>query len=255
MPTDPPELHENVDLTLDERRYVLDVHAKLSTLTHYALLQVARDSDKKEIKRAYFRLVNVVHPDRYFGKTLGSYKAKMEVLLSRLSIAYETLSVDARRAEYDREIGARRDEAVGTAPVERKLMAQRDAAMEALKQRFLDAKADRKSKAKEHVDAAMRARAAGDFGGAAEAYRRALEAMPDDPAIVAAYDDMKRAVDERLVESLVRKATLEERYAQWADAAATWKRVIEARPDEAEARVRLAKALANARAGSGDGNG
>ncbi len=255
MATDPPELHENVDLSLDERRYVLDAYAKLSTLSYYALLQVARDSDKKEIKRAYFRLVNVVHPDRFFGKSLGSYKAKMEALLSRLSLAYETLSVAESRAAYDAQLGATPDESAEKAPVERKVIAQRNAAMEALKQRFLDAKTDRKAKAKEHVDAATRARAAGDFSGAVEAYRLAIQASPDDVTLVAAYDEMKRAVGGRLAESLMRKAALEERYGHWVDAAATWQRVIEARPDDAEARARLAKAQAHGAGGRGNGNG
>src|SRR5450631_2326946 len=129
MSTDPPELAENVDLSVEERRYVLDAHAKLSTLSHYALLQVARDAEKKEIKRAYFRLVNLVHPDRFFGKSLGSYKAKMEALLSRLSLAYETLSVAERRAAYDLELGDTPDESAEKAPAERKLIAQRNAAM------------------------------------------------------------------------------------------------------------------------------
>ena len=106
MSADPPELHEKVDLSIEERRYVLDVHAKMATLSHYALLQVARDADKKEIKRAYFRLVNIVHPDRFFGKALGSFKPKMEAILSRLSMAYETLSVAEERAAYDEALGA-----------------------------------------------------------------------------------------------------------------------------------------------------
>ena len=33
-------------------------------------------ADKKAIKAAYFELVNDFHPDRYFGKNLGSFKPK-----------------------------------------------------------------------------------------------------------------------------------------------------------------------------------
>jgi curved DNA-binding protein CbpA len=251
MSSDPPELNEDVDLSVEERRYVLDAYAKLSTLSHYALLQVSRDADKKVIKRAYFRLINVIHPDRFFGKKLGSYKAKMEALLSRLSLAYETLAVAATRAEYDREIAETSDESAEKAPVERKVIAQRNAAMEALKQRFLDAKADKKAIAKKHVEAATRARAAGDFAAAAEAYRLALDATPDDATLTAAHDEMKRAVGDRLAESLARQAALEERYGHWAEAAATWRRLTEARPDDVAARERFAKALAMARVARG----
>ena len=48
--------------------YVSETYAKLASMTHYALLQVPRDADAKEIRRAYFRLVSVVHPDKFYGR-------------------------------------------------------------------------------------------------------------------------------------------------------------------------------------------
>src|SRR5882672_5619195 len=149
---DRPELQEEVDLALDERRYVLDAFASLATISHYAILQVARDATRKDIKRAYFRLVNVVHPDRFFGKRLGTYKPKMEALFTRITIAFETLSAADRRAEYDDTLVDEVVQATTALPVERRVHQQRDAAMEALKQRFLDAKAEKKKLAMKHVE-------------------------------------------------------------------------------------------------------
>ena len=166
MPADPPEPSEDVDLDPERRKYVLDAHARLAKLTHYELLGVGRGADKKAIKRAYFALAAVVHPDRYFGKKLGSYKPKMEALFARISLAFETLSDKNKRARYDAMLGAPPASSAGpAAPLDPKVAAQRQAAMDALKQRFAEAK----QKSKQHADAAVIARAAGDFAGAAEA--------------------------------------------------------------------------------------
>lgn len=249
-----PELKENVDLEMDVRRWVLEMHSKIGTLTHYGLLQVNRGATKKEIKQAYFRLVNVVHPDKYFGKSLGTYKPKMETLFAKLSLAYETLSVPETRAEYDRELDGStkppvEQKATAPMPADPRAIAQRQAAMEELKARFMNAKAGAKANAKRHADAAVRARAAGDFGGAAEAYKQALALTPDDRELAEAYAEMTRAARDRLVDALVKQAQLEERYGHWAEAAATWRRVVESRPDDASARAHLATAEAHARGG------
>jgi curved DNA-binding protein CbpA len=254
MPSEPPpilsELDEDVDLAPDRRKYVLDAYARLADATYYDILDVPRTATKAEIKRAYFRLVGIVHPDRYFDKHLGSFKPKMEAIFARLSAAYEALSKSQTRAEYDASIADHRSSRPPAQPEEQRVrtpaddrqLAERKAAMDALKARFVEAKA----KAKTHVDAAVRAKGAGDFVRAAESYKQALALSPNDPALVAAYEEAKRAANAQLADSIVKQAMLEERYGHWAEAAASWKRVVEARPDDTNARERLAAALARA---------
>jgi curved DNA-binding protein CbpA len=237
---DPPELHEDVDLPLEWRRYVLDVHARLGSLDHYQLIGVARDADKKAIKAAYFRLAASVHPDRYFRKKLGSYKTKMEVIFARISVAFETLSDAKKRAAYDAALPA--PVSVARAPVDPKVAAERQRAMDALKQRFVDGKA----KAQQHVEAGRRAKAAGDWLAAALAYRAALDVLPNDPEIRRALEEVERGASERLVEANRKKAMLEERFGRWSKAAEAWQKVSAARPEDDEARRRLAQALARA---------
>jgi len=251
MPSEPPaelsELDEDVDLAPDRRKYVLDAYARLADASYYEILDVPRTATKAEIKRAYFRLVGIVHPDRYFDKHLGSYKPKMEAIFAKLSAAYETLSKSQTRAEYDAEHRSSRppaqpEERVRT-PADDRELAQRKAAMEALKQRFVEAKA----KAKTHADAAARAKTAGDFVRATAAYKLALSFTPNDAALAAAYEEAKRAASAQLADSIVKQAMLEERYGHWAEAAASWQRVLEARPGDATAQERLAAALARAK--------
>ncbi len=246
---DPPELSEDVDLPIEWRRYVLDIHPRLASVDHYEVLGVPRSADKKTIKKKYFELAAKVHPDRYFQKKLGSYKAKMEHIFARVSIAYETLSDRDKRPAYDKTLpaevvseGVIKVAPAMRAPVDPEVAKKRAAAMEALKQRFADGKA----RAKQHVDLGHRARAAGDFLGASDAYRQALAVMPNDAEVKAAFDEVQRAAAEKLVEANHKKAILEEKFGRWAEAVESWEKVAAARPNDEAVRARLAQALARA---------
>ena len=98
---DPKELEEDVEIAPAQKKRVLDLWYRLDDMDHYTLLGVTKDADKKTVKRSYFELASVMHPDRYFNKKLGSYKMKMEVLFGRVTEAHDTLTDLAKRQEYD----------------------------------------------------------------------------------------------------------------------------------------------------------
>jgi curved DNA-binding protein CbpA len=98
---DPAELDEAVDIDLARRRRILDLFYRLDQLNHYQLFDIDPKVEKKAIKSAYFEIVNVFHPDRYFGKNVGSFKLKLEKVFARLTESYDVLSRSASRAEYD----------------------------------------------------------------------------------------------------------------------------------------------------------
>jgi curved DNA-binding protein CbpA len=249
----PPSDTDDVDIDVELRRYVTEVCARLDEIDHYALLEVPRDADAKTVKRAYFRLAGLLHPDRFFGKRLGSYKVGLLTVFERVTVAYEALGTPERRTEYDASLGTAKTAAPAfpvapkAAPPAKAEPDKRQAAMEALKQRFVDGK----SSARQHAEAGARAKAAGDFVGAAEAYRAALRFAPEDTALKTALAEVQRAASERVAESRRRQAMLEERYGHWAEAAESWRRVIEAKPDDEEARTRLAGALERSRGARG----
>jgi curved DNA-binding protein CbpA len=264
MPTDPPELSEDVDLDLEQRRTILDTYARLDRMTHYEVLGVPPTADKKTIKRAYFKLAAQNHPDRYFTRKLGTYKAKLEAIFARTTDAFELLNTPAKKAQYDAQIGnapaagaaqpakaaappapAAPPPAKAAPPVDREAAAKRQAALDALRQRFTENQA----RAKRYVEAALRARAAGDVAGAVEAYEIALTFAPNDATLQAALAECQKAAGGRLAEASERQAMLEERFGQWAEAARSWQRVAEARPDDEKVRARLAAALAKAGGG------
>jgi len=98
---DPRELDEAVDIELPRKRQILELYYRIDQLSHYQLFGIEPSADKKAIKAAYFDVVNVFHPDRYFGKNVGSFKPKLEKVFARLTQAYDVLSRSASRAEYD----------------------------------------------------------------------------------------------------------------------------------------------------------
>lgn len=98
---DAKELEAPGDLTLEQKKRILDLYYRLDDLDHYTLLGLTREVDKKGIKRSYFELAAVFHPDRYFKKDLGTFKPKMEILFARVTEAYDTLVDAQKRAEYD----------------------------------------------------------------------------------------------------------------------------------------------------------
>jgi len=96
------------ELTPEQRQRLLELDQHHTSLDHYQLLGVEPTADAKTIRAAYYELVRVYHPDRYFGKQLGEFEAPLTRVFGRFSEAYEVLHRRESRAEYDRYLGARR---------------------------------------------------------------------------------------------------------------------------------------------------
>src|ERR1700712_5734455 len=62
---------------------------------YYAALGVAKDASAAEIKKAYRKLARELHPDK------NPDDAKAEARFKDVSEAYDVLSDDGRRKEYD----------------------------------------------------------------------------------------------------------------------------------------------------------
>ena len=105
-PAPRPTPDDGVDLDGEHRAAIEATFARLDALDHYALLGAPRDADKKTIKRAYYEFASRYHPDRFFRKNLGVYRAQMEAIFARGTAAHDALTSKARRAEYDAELGA-----------------------------------------------------------------------------------------------------------------------------------------------------
>jgi curved DNA-binding protein CbpA len=98
-------LDPSLDLPLEIQERVIAFEAKLSAPYH-EVLGVPVDADERAIKRAYFQLCKVFHPDRYFRRNLGPFAARLDRIFKKLVLAYELLLDPATRAELERSLAA-----------------------------------------------------------------------------------------------------------------------------------------------------
>jgi curved DNA-binding protein CbpA len=96
------ELVEDVEIDGVLQEEILEAFRRAGRLNHYELLGVAIDAERAEIRTAYFALSKTFHPDAYYGKRLGSFKSKMEVVFRKVTDAYETVGRPKKREAYDR---------------------------------------------------------------------------------------------------------------------------------------------------------
>lgn len=100
----PPAAQLVEDVEIDEalQEKILQTFKQADRLNHYELLGVATDADRAAIRKAYFALSKTFHPDAYYGKRLGSFKAQMEVVFRKMTDAYEVIGRQQKRDAYDR---------------------------------------------------------------------------------------------------------------------------------------------------------
>jgi actin-like ATPase involved in cell morphogenesis len=85
-------LDEDVDLLPWEKRRMLAVVRALESGELYDLLDLVPGASVREIKRAYFELSKQLHPDRYYGKRLGSFAPLFDRVFAALSQLVKTLA-------------------------------------------------------------------------------------------------------------------------------------------------------------------
>jgi curved DNA-binding protein CbpA len=99
---------ESVDLSPALQAELNRLCAELDHLDHFQLLGVEPSAERGAIKKAYYDRIAAYHPDSYFGKNLGSFKRKLELVFQRFTEAHDTLSRQQPRAEYEAYLKARR---------------------------------------------------------------------------------------------------------------------------------------------------
>jgi hypothetical protein len=70
---------------------IIRLHRRLRNLSAWDLLGVEKDAPKSAIRRAFSVASKELHPDRYFGKNLGSFKAKLATVFNRLTEAVQEI--------------------------------------------------------------------------------------------------------------------------------------------------------------------
>lgn len=93
-------MSEQVDLPPERKQEVLALEGILDSANHYQILGIAPGASEDEIRRAYHEASRRFHPDRYFSKELGSFRARMERIFKRVTDAHGVLSDPERRSAY-----------------------------------------------------------------------------------------------------------------------------------------------------------
>ncbi|MBN2575111.1 MAG: DnaJ domain-containing protein [Deltaproteobacteria bacterium] len=92
------DLIDGHDLPLETKRRIIRLGRRLRDLPSHEILGIAADADKAAIKRAFAAASKELHPDRHYGKDLGSFRAKLAKIFARVSEAVEEME-KARKAK------------------------------------------------------------------------------------------------------------------------------------------------------------
>ncbi|MBI3185794.1 MAG: DnaJ domain-containing protein [Myxococcales bacterium] len=93
-------MDEQVDLDAVRKKEILDLERVMDGLNHFEVLGLRPGSSAEEVKKAFYEASRRYHPDRFFGKNLGSFRARIDRIFRRLSEADQVLTEPSRRAAY-----------------------------------------------------------------------------------------------------------------------------------------------------------
>lgn len=94
---------EEVDLEPARRKELEDLDQKLQGADHFTALGVPLGASPEVVKKAYYEASRRYHPDRFYGKKLGPYRARIDRIFRRLTEAHQVLTQPDRREAYLKE--------------------------------------------------------------------------------------------------------------------------------------------------------
>ncbi|HYZ88972.1 MAG TPA: J domain-containing protein [Myxococcales bacterium] len=124
----------------------------------YELLGVAPDSDAATIRRSYLERSRRYHPDAWYRKNVGEFGPLLSRAFQKLSAAYQVLSDEDARAQYDQKLKLR--------------LSQRE--REALERRALS-REEEERRQRERRERLLRTKGFARLGAAHKLYEEAME--------------------------------------------------------------------------------
>lgn len=91
---------EQVDLDEGRKAEILALEGKMSSNNLFEFLGVPSGANADEVRAAFREASRKFHPDKYFGKNLGSFKVKLDKIFRRLVEANQTLTDPTKRDAY-----------------------------------------------------------------------------------------------------------------------------------------------------------
>ena len=90
-PVTEAELAPGPGLDTETKTRIIRLHRRLRTLKPHELLAVSPGADPGMVKRAYFAASKELHPDRYYGNDIGTFRDKLSDIFAQLTRAFEQL--------------------------------------------------------------------------------------------------------------------------------------------------------------------
>jgi curved DNA-binding protein CbpA len=90
---------EKVDIPQERQREILALEAKLKS-NHFEVLGLRPGATPEEARNAFHALSRKFHPDRFHGRQLGPFKARIDAVFRRLVEANDVLTNPEKRQQY-----------------------------------------------------------------------------------------------------------------------------------------------------------
>ena len=237
----PAELSEDVEVDVARRKEILFADAHLAKWTHWEVLGIPWSAPCAAAKAAYLDQVKLFHPDRYAGKRLGTYRARLERIFRRVTEARDVLADEGRRAAYAKQSAPPEEFARMEA---RKLDDERrtdERRARLARQNPLLARAERAS---ELVQRGKVAIAAGNFTAATNDLLLAQGLDPQNAELAALAADARRKAGAARATELFRKGIEAEAVGKAAGALESYRAALEADPTNVRAAAHAARTAA-----------
>ena len=91
---------EKVDLDEARKEEILAIDAKVASNNLFEFLGVPSGASADEVRAAFREASRKFHPDKYFGKNLGSFRLKLDRIFKRMVEANQTLCDPEKREAY-----------------------------------------------------------------------------------------------------------------------------------------------------------
>ena len=206
------------------QRELDELENKGHRLTHYELLSVTADADSATVRRAYLEKSKRFHPDAWYRREVGPYGPLLSKWFQRLSTAYQVLSDEESRSQYDRDHRGELSQRDRAALEQRQLSVKEDARrLRERRERMLKTKGfARIGAAKKLVEEAEKHAENGERSQAIAALRAARELDPKRAEIQNKLIELERAQLKALAHSALASAKDREERHHWKDAMAAY---------------------------------
>ena len=236
---DPAALSEDVDLDAERRKLILRAESLATSGTLWEALGLPWNAPATAVKAAYLEAAKVFHPDRYAGRRLGSYRARLERIFRRATEARDTLSDEIRRAAYAKSTAPATEFTKSEA---RKLEDERRAAERRARLARSNPLVARAARVVELVARGRQAMQAGNYGPAANDFLLAQSMDPSNAELGALAAEAKRRSGAQKASEQYEKGLAAEAMGSHGSAVAAFRAALEADPRHGRAAAAGAKA-------------